>query len=311
MFSSPDWQGLFPYTHGALTRNNFVVGCKLWRYVRNVHRMENLLTVEKIRSNPVFYSILFGLILSFLLGGFTLFFQGLHEQVETFSLSIIFSAVNVVFVVFSAALLGVIIQGNGFKYIFKMRGTVKALIALLPVISFFVFSLLVNANSMIFSDTEGLSVFPIIAVSQITSAFVQNVLFRGLLVTALLAKFSSTKGGRVKSVFIASALYLIIYVPLNVISGGVEFMQIINTFVVGSGFCAAYLYSKNLLGLIAVQGIWMVLGSAITAFGTENHATFPPILGIAMLFILVMIVIFAVLFSRRAEPFVDNITSKY
>jgi len=266
--------------------------------------------VEKIRSEPVSYSIFLGLILSLLLGGFTLFFRGLHEHVGTLALSIIFSAVNVVFVVFGVTLLGVIIQDNGFMYAFKTRGIVKALIALLPVISFFIFGLLVNANSMTFSDAEGLSIFPIIVVSQITSAFAQNVLYRGLLVTALLAKFSRTKGGRVKSVFIASALYLIIYVPLNVISGDVEFMQIINTFVVGAGFCAAYLYSKNLLGLIAVQAIWMVLGSAIASFGTENYATFPPFAGIAMLFILVMIAIFAVLFSRRAEPFVSNINSK-
>jgi len=267
--------------------------------------------VEKIRSKPVLYSILFGLILSFLLGGFTLFFRGLHEQVGTLTLSIIFSVVNVVFAVFVVALLGVIIQDNGFKYVFKIKGTVKALIALLPVISFFIFGLLVNAHLMIFSNTEGLNIFPIIAVSQITSAFVQNVLFRGLLVTALLVKFSNTKGGRVKSVFISSALYLFVYIPLNVISGDVEFMQIINTFVVGAGFCAAYLYSKNLLGIIAIQGVWMVLDSAIASFGIENYATFPPFVGIAMLFILVMIVIFAVLYSRRAEPFINNITSKY
>jgi len=266
--------------------------------------------VKKIRCNPVFYSIFLGLILSFLYGGFTLLFQGLSEHIGTLALQLMSSTVNIIFAVCAIFLLGMIKQTNGFKYIFKKKGIAKGVVALLPVIIFFFFGLLLNTGGFIFSNSEAVMIFPFIAFSQVTSALVQNILFRGLLVTALLMKLSNTKGERVRSVFIASALYLIVYIPLNIIGGDIGFMQIINTFVVGAGFCAAYLYSKNLLGLVFVQGIWLILSAGIAIFGVESYVEPSPLMGIFLLLIMLAIISFAVIFSRRAESLVNNIAHK-
>ena len=259
--------------------------------------------VKKIRCNPVFYSIFLGLMLSFLYGGFSSLFRGLSEHLGTFELQLMSSIRDIIFVVCAIFLLGIIQQTNGFKYIFKKKGIAKGVVVLVPIIILYIFGLLLNTSGFIFSDSEAVAIFPLVAFSQATSAFAQNILFRGLLVTGLFMKFSNTKGERVRSVFIASALYFIIYIPLNLVDGGIGLMQIINTFVAGAGFCAAYLYSKNLLGLVFVQAVWLISGAGIALFGVESNAEFSPLLGIIVLLIYLAIISFAVIFSRRAEPF--------
>ncbi|MCL2565675.1 MAG: hypothetical protein FWE24_07690 [Defluviitaleaceae bacterium] len=214
--------------------------------------------------------------------------------------------VNIIFSILAVILLGVINQINGFKHVFRLRGLGKGLIVLIPVMAFFLLGLSLAINAMEYMNVsiEEIKVFPAIIFMQITSAFMQNVIFRGLLVTALLIKFSNTKSERVKGVFMASALYLIIYIPFNILSGSIDLMQLINTFVIGAGFCAAYLYSKNLLSIILTQGIWQILSSGVNLFGVEGYPQSTPFAAAALIvIILIMIVVLTVVFSRRAEHF--------
>ena len=263
--------------------------------------------IEKIRNKPVAFSILFAIALTVIWGITSLFVQEMFGQYELQALQIATLIVNIIFAIIAIVLLGMINQINGFKHVFKVKGLARGLLVLVPVMVFFIFNLAFNAGNMTNIDLENIGIFAPIALMQAASAFMVNVLFRGLLVTALFIKLSGTKGQRVKSVFKASALYLVMYIPLSILNtGSIEFMQLVNTFIVSAGFCAAYLYSKNLISLILVQGIWQILGAAIDFFGFGDYAQITPLAFIVLIAILISIVVFAVIFSRRAEPF-ENI----
>ncbi|MCL2170438.1 MAG: hypothetical protein FWB74_10510 [Defluviitaleaceae bacterium] len=241
--------------------------------------------MAKIKSSPVFFSIIATFIISAVWLGSMVILQEFGQ--------LAFSGAHILFALIAVLLLGKINQLGGFKHTFKIEGIVKSLFALLPVMVFVAFAL-VSTDGFDFANIEN---FTLTAFFQTTSSLVQNVLFRGLLVTALLIKLSQDEDERVKSIFIASALYLIIYIPLNIINHGmIGIMQIITTFVVGAGFCSAYLYSKNLLGLVLVQSVWYILASA-----TEGYAQSP-----FLIIILAGIVAFAVIFAKRAKPFSIN-----
>ena len=259
---------------------------------------------EKIKGKPVAFSIISTLILSAFLIGITLFFRGRFEEHDLIVPMLISTVLNIVFAALAAYLLGVINQVNGFRFVFKTKGLAKGLLVLIPVATFFIFGSIINTDLTSEANIENVWFLPVTAFMQATSALMQNVLFRGLLVTALLIKLSGTEKERVRGVFRASALYLIIYIPLNILNGsGIGLMQIINTFIVGAGFCAAYLYSKNLMSLVLVQGAWQISDSVIYFLGFERHTLFSLPLFIALVAILILIVVFAVRFSKRAEPF--------
>jgi len=169
---------------------------------------------------------------------------------------------------------------------------------------FFVFNLALSTSGVTDTGIENIEAFPIVAFIQVTSALMQNVLFRGLLITSLFVKLSSTEEERVKSVFKASALYLLVYIPLNIFdTGNLALMQIVNTFIVGAGFCAVYMYSRSIMSLVLGQGVWQVMGSVIYLFGAEYSPQLTPWLFIVFVVILILIVVFAVRFSKRAKPF--------
>jgi len=263
---------------------------------------------EKIRNSPVVFSIIFTLLISILWGATTIFLQGLLGY-ETQMPPLIITGIFITFTVVAVVLLGIINRINGFKHVFKVKGFIKGLLVLIPAMAFFAFGLAINASGDANVNVGDIWNFSLTALMEAAAALMANVLFRGLFVTALFIKLSRTKSERVKSVFIASALYLVIYIPLSILNtGSIEPMQLINTFVVGLGFCAAYMYSKNLMSLVAVQGVWQILGSAFDFFGIgENVQVVPtPLLFIVLAAILISIVVFAVIFSRRAEPFRAN-----
>jgi len=258
-----------------------------------------------IAKKPVALSIISALVLSAFWIIAQIILSHIFEHPESQTSFFMRAAINIAFAVFAVVFFCIVHRVNGFKHIFTTKGLAIGLLALLPVSAFFLFGLMLNASGMSNADAENIRIFPAIAFIQITSAFIQNVLFRGLLITALFIRFSNTKNERIKSVFKAAALYLVIYIPLNIfINGGIELMQLINTFIVGAGFCTAYLYSRNILSLIIIQGVWQVLGSAINLFGTNGEPTVSPLLFIVLVVILISIIVVAIKLSKCAEPFI-------
>ena len=210
------------------------------------------------------------------------------------------------FTIFAVILFGLINKTNGFKHAFKAEGFSKGLKALIPAIVFFTFALLIfNVGGVLNINAESPWAIPAIILMSVTSALVQVLLFRGLLITALFVKRSSTEKERVQSIFVASLLFLIIYILFNILSPNpIGLMQLINTFVMSMSFGAAYLYSKNLMSLVLVQGAWQSINAVIGLFTVEsNNQISLPVL-IPFTAILVFVAVFAVKYSKRADPFV-------
>jgi len=256
-------------------------------------------------DNSIVFSIISTLLLSIIWGVVTIFVSGLSEQLGIQMLLLTQAMVSVVFAVFAMGLLGKINKINVIKHVFNRRGFTKGLLILIPVAMFFLLGIVLNTSDLTNIGTESVRLLPVMIFMQIASAFMQNILFRGLLVTALFVKFSSTAKERVRSIFIASALYLIIYILLNVFNTGeLGLMQLINTFVVGAGFCVAYLYTRNILSLMFVQGIWQALSSMIALFSADGYSqSTSMILIVLILATLISIIITAIIFSKRAKPF--------
>ena len=266
--------------------------------------------IEKLTNRPVISSIVAAIVVSVLYGIAMMF--SISNQVEQLGIHIVTLmqvAFNIIFAAAAVYLLGVINRANGFKCVFRTKGFAKGLLALVPVAMFFIFSIVLSMvdGGLGNIDPDRLGALPVVILTFAhgTSALFQNVLFRGLLITALLLKFSNTEKERVNTVFKASALYLIIYIPFNIFGGSeIGLMQLINTFVVGSGFCAAYLYSRNILSLVFVQGVWgfVVMG----LLGGQPQESFSFVVFIIFISILVLIIFAAVRFGRRADPFALN-----
>ena len=211
--------------------------------------------IAKIRSKSISFSI----ILTFLLTAFwvatTVFIQELSQHLGILTLLFINSTVNIAITIFAVILLGVINHTDGFKHLFKTKGITKGLFVLIPAVPFFLFGIIVNASGTISKDIENVWIIPLVSFFAMTMAFMQTALFRGLLATALFMKFSSTEKERIKSVFKASALFLVFYLIRHIFIGNhIEFTQLVNTFIMGAVFCAAYLYSKNLMSLVIFKG---------------------------------------------------------
>lgn len=262
---------------------------------------------EKLKAKPITYSIIFTIILSLSWSISTSFMQNRLEHLEVQVLSLLISATTVVFAALAILLLGVINQTCGFKHVFKREGFAKGCFALLPVMAFFVLTLINNSSGAMELKSGNLGLLPFIALEEMTSAFVQTVLFRGLLISALFLAQSNTESERVRSVLKGAALFWVMYALVGVLdSGSLPVMQLINTFIVSVGMCAAYLYSRNLLSLALVQGTWQSLGSASELLFANGYGErqMVPASAIVYIAILILIAICAIRFSRRAEIFV-------
>ena len=261
------------------------------------------IVITKIKNRPVLFSIFFSFVLAAIWTVATLFIRGLYEQFGTSTLLFMNIMVGTAITVLAVALFGVINQTNGFKHLFKIKGFMKGLFVLLPVVPLVIFGLVIGISGEVNTDMENVWVMPLAILLAVVGAFMQSALFRGLLATALFMKFSGTEKERVLSVFKASALFLVLYIMQHILSGNhISIMQLINTFIVGAGFCAAYLYSRNLMSLVLFQGIWLTIDSVINLlFVNVNQVS--PLTIIPLALILILIVVFTVRFSKRAERF--------
>jgi len=247
---------------------------------------------KKIQDSPVTYSIIFTILITVCWVVITQLARNLANELVVFA--IVF-AMLVGFTILGAYLIGKINKTNGLKFTFRTAGFTKGVVALLPAIAFLTLNVVLNANAFNIS----LNIF-----IEAAAAIMGIMLFRGLLVTALFVKRSSTEGERIKTIFKAAGLYFIIYIPLNMLGAdGIGPMQLVNTFIMSAGFCAAYMYSKNLLSLTIVMAVWQIFG-VVFSYGGGNEIEPTPLLVVGLFAMLITTAIFAVWFSKRAQPFV-------
>jgi len=259
---------------------------------------------SKLQTNSIASSIILTLIVAFLWGFTSPFVRWIAEPHGLLASSTLTSVINIAFALITIALLGVINQTCGFKHVFKTEGFVKGLPAILPIMAFAALKLVFASSNEVYVSSENFRAFPALAFIRLTSVLMETVLFRGLLVTALFIKASRTEGERIRSVFKAAAWFWVIYTILNVLTTGhLDLMALINTFVMSAGFCAAYMYSKNLMIPAFGYAIWSVFGVWIDSSVVNNYIQPTPLSVVAVVGVLVFILVFAVRFSLRAEVF--------
>ncbi|MCL2189288.1 MAG: hypothetical protein FWC16_13490 [Defluviitaleaceae bacterium] len=259
---------------------------------------------RRIEHSPVAFSIIFTFTLAVVLGIISALVSAVFPQGESDAVYLVMALVNLIIGAAAIFLFGVINGCNSLAHVFNTKGLVKGFNALYPVMGIFVLNLLLTASNVSYISTENIGRLPVVVLMQGASALMQTVLFRGLLITALFIKMSETKNARLRSIFIASALFLVMYIPMSILNtGGLELMNLMNTFIISAGMCAAYMYGKRLLPLIIVQGTWQVLGGVISVLSVSEEVGIDPAAGFIFLLFLAIVLVVAIIVGKRADAF--------
>ena len=163
--------------------------------------------------------------------------------------------VNAVFIALLAIpciiFLGKIVQENGFKFSFSAKGFKKGMFAHL----FFLFALFLHLPLAFITteiNTEFVPMIPPIIFFDLAVGVFEEVLMRGIFMTAMLVRFGETGKGRIFCVLLNGLVFGI----LHFFDGG--FVSVLLTGLLGIGFAAAYVYSKNLLSCMVVHALWNI-----------------------------------------------------
>jgi len=130
-----------------------------------------------------------------------------------------------------------------------MRGFFRGLPVLSPIVALWVVNSAVLVGSVSFDFTYAINILPIVLM-EFTTGLWEEVVFRGLLMTAILMRlsprWSQTALKRVMLVMVCGVVFGLLHHDQGL--GG---MMMASYF--GMLFCAAYVYARNLLVLIVVH----------------------------------------------------------
>lgn len=209
------------------------------------------------------------------------------------------SILRIVFTVPTIILLGYIIKDNGFKFTFSTKGFAKSMFAGIPIL-IYVLTLVIPLFDISKMNTDFISTIPANIFQQITVGVFEESLFRGLLMTALIAKFCDKAKGRFLTVFICGLLFgLLHFFNDSTISIGLV--------TVGIAFSVVYLYSKNLFGCIILHALFDIASSLNSGLIAEvgNKAMFQSMQIISAIILLAMPLL-AIPWIIKAKPFNDG-----
>ena len=204
-------------------------------------------------------------------------------------------------------MLGRVISQNGFKFCFSLEGFGKCMQAFMAVI----LSMLVLATAYVFvtgiapwvMDLEMtvFSFFSLVTFFEFATGIFEEVLFRGLAMTAALIKWGHTAKGRLLCVIIPGVVFGLVHI---VSAGNSWLMTVLLTSVLGISFGAAYVYSKNLLGCMLIHMVWN-LNIKLTGnwLVVDMPLTMVTIRNISNIIFIVLILVFAVIITVKAKPF--------
>jgi len=193
-------------------------------------------------------------------------------------------------------LLGVIVGQSGFAYTFSRSGSKQAAFASLAMI----LCIVVTSPHYFVADYISLDILrwllPL-AYFDIANAVWEEVLWRGLLMTAILYYWGDRAIGRLLIMFLSSAVFGLMH-----FSSGV--LGIMIAFCLGLGLSAAYIYSKNLLVVIAIHALVNYIARFVTPSYEQliQYGNFVIVLGQAIV-IFAIVPIFAIYCAIKAEPF--------
>ena len=202
-----------------------------------------------------------------------------------------------------------VIQYEGVKFTFSTQGFAKGMFAhmigIILIIAFPLIVLTIPEAQLSFRN-----VAPLLApmlVFDVANAVWEEVLWRGIFMSALLIRWSSTwteKTTVKKRVFfmlVASVVFGLIHY-----SGGLG--QVVIATVMGIVFCSAYIYSKNLLACILVHGVLNYVNRGIFFMFYDEAMAMIYVERMVMLVTLssVVVIPFAIWLTIKAETFSDD-----
>jgi membrane protease YdiL (CAAX protease family) len=214
---------------------------------------------------------------------------------------------KVVLLVPTALLLGHIVKTNGFKFAFSVKGLAKGMFASLPII--FCVALSIVAFFFITEiNRDALSAIPATIVQQTAISFYEEVLIRGLFITAILINIGDKAKGRIIAMLVSVVIFAI-YHMANILTGSSVAEAISNTIMtIGPGIMltAVYIYSKNLLSAMIMHTSYN-LGLFLMSLSNHVNEAAWGILNVFFLLALFLIgPIFAIILIIKAKPFVDE-----
>ncbi|MCL2170484.1 MAG: CPBP family intramembrane metalloprotease [Defluviitaleaceae bacterium] len=258
---------------------------------------------EMLKKRPVVYSVALTLVIVAVLFP-SAFFRSAFT--DSWAQSMIADGViRLLLGLASMYILGIIIGKSGFKFSFSSKGSKKALAAS-GVMFIYVFAAMAFAITTLMNtgSIHGLGEFFAVMIPRdFVNGFFEEIIIRGVLMTAALYYFGDTVKGRLIVVFAAAAVFGLLH-----FTGGL--FSIITTFALGIGFAAAYAHSANIL-VISVLHALINLASGmmqVHRFGVENPlennlSVFLAIFGVY----LVVVVITGVIFTIKAQPFSEQL----
>lgn len=116
---------------------------------------------------------------------------------------------------------------------------------------------------------EPLHLVYLFAVECLSTGFLEESVFRGIILVVIIQRLPQTKAGILKSIIISSALFGLIHL-VNLISGaslGDTLLQIGYSFLMGALWSVVYLASKNLLYPILLHATYNFFGLVLFRLG--------------------------------------------
>jgi len=204
---------------------------------------------------------------------------------------------RVIFSVASVWLLGYAVGGNGWRYAFTTRGLGAGLFAHL-----FFFAHAIRFIPALFVATEINTAFftriPAIILFDIGTGIFEEITFRGLLMTAMLIRFGATAKGRLACVLLNGAIF-----GLGHLIGG-DWLAVLVTGILGMGFAAAYVYSKNLLACMLAHMAYNFAIQLTNGFIVDiGNTTALLLLQISSIVVRGLVLPFAIYLTIKAKPF--------
>jgi len=219
-------------------------------------------------------------------------------------------ALRLAFAVPAIILLGFIIKDNGFKFTFSSRGFAKSMFAGIPIIIYIV-TLAFYFFNVSKVNAGFVTSIPAYIFQQISVGAFEESLFRGLLMTALIARFCDKVSGRLLTMILCGLLFGLIHF-LNVFAGvyvdiSAAFSTAVALILPGIAFGAVYLYSKNLLGCIVLHALYDIVSGLARGLIAEvgNEAVFQSMQSVSSLALVAMPFLSAI-WIVKAKPFCEG-----
>lgn len=192
-----------------------------------------------------------------------------HFLVEDLLLS---SIIESLYQVIGGMVFVVLMYDTGYKlFRFKKELLYSSLIVIIPglIIGFNNFPISAYLNDRFIMNTSQLYVY-LYLLQSFTTAFFEEVIFRGIIFFVIIQRLPNTKDGLFKAIIISSAIFGLTHL-LNLTAGaGITstLLQVAYSFLMGMMWAVVFIKTRNILYPIILHGVYNFFGNVLYKTGT-------------------------------------------